>query len=323
MSRASRVPRPAVPPRLAPLIDSWDLAMRAESKADKTRAIYLDAVRWLAGSLPPRVDWPDVAEDITHLRRFFATLAERGYAKSYRNNVGRSLQQWFGWLSVEEDLPNPFAGKRLRVPPPPKLGEAPKPVIGTEDLKLLVKHAETAPKRTGSQRGDSAARFSQRRDAAILRLYMSTGCRLSELLVDLDAVDLARREIAVIGKGGKHRTVRMDAKAVVAVDRYLRERGRHVHAASRALWVGRLGPMTGSGVEQVIERLALAVGLRIHPHLFRHTFAHMWLDAGGTEGDLMELMGWESEQMLRHYGRSARGARARRAYDRVDPLAGI
>jgi len=55
----------------------------------------------------------------------------------------------------------------------------------------------------------------------------------------------------------------------------------------------------------------------VHPHIWRHTFAHNWLDAGGAEGDLMVLMGWDSPEMLRLYGASARGARARRAYDRV------
>ena len=40
-------------------------------------------------------------------------------------------------------------------------------------------------------------------------------------------------------------------------------------------------------------------------------------DRGGPEGDLMELNGWASPQMLRRYGASARSARARRSYDRV------
>ena len=35
------------------------------------------------------------------------------------------------------------------------------------------------------------------------------------------------------------------------------------------------------------------------------------------EGDLMELNGWTSPQMLTRYGASARGARARRSYDRI------
>jgi len=49
----------------------------------------------------------------------------------------------------------------------------------------------------------------------------------------------------------------------------------------------------------------------------RHDFSHTWLDRGGAEGDLMELNGWTSPQMLRRYGASARSARARRTYDRI------
>jgi integrase/recombinase XerD len=56
---------------------------------------------------------------------------------------------------------------------------------------------------------------------------------------------------------------------------------------------------------------------RHFPHRFRHHFSHTWLDRGGAEGDLMELNGWTSPQMLRRYGASARSARARRSYDRV------
>jgi hypothetical protein len=49
----------------------------------------------------------------------------------------------------------------------------------------------------------------------------------------------------------------------------------------------------------------------------RHHFSHTWLDRGGAERDLMELNGWTSPQMLTRYGASARGARARRSYDRI------
>jgi integrase/recombinase XerD len=58
-------------------------------------------------------------------------------------------------------------------------------------------------------------------------------------------------------------------------------------------------------------------GIDAFPHRFRHHFSHTWLDHGGAEGDLMELNGWASPQMLRRYGASARAARARRSYDRV------
>jgi integrase/recombinase XerD len=44
--------------------------------------------------------------------------------------------------------------------------------------------------------------------------------------------------------------------------------------------------------------------------VFRHHFIHICLERGGAEGDLMELNGWSSPQMLERYGGSARGVRA-------------
>lgn len=80
--------------------------------------------------------------------------------------------------------------------------------------------------------------------------------------------------------------------------------------------------MTPKGVYQLIVRRGEKLGIKVWPHMFRHTFSRRWLDAGGSEGDLLELNGWDSEQMLRHYGRSAR-ARARRSYDSIDVMGGI
>jgi integrase len=68
---------------------------------------------------------------------------------------------------------------------------------------------------------------------------------------------------------------------------------------------------------QIITRRGHQAGVVVYPHRFRHHFSHTWLDRGGPEGDLMELNGWSSPQMLRRYGASARSARARRTYDRI------
>ena len=61
-----------------------------------------------------------------------------------------------------------------------------------------------------------------------------------------------------------------------------------------------------------LDRSGVSASPRETPH-----FSHTWLDRGGPEGDLMELNGWSSPQMLRRYGASARSARARRTYDRI------
>jgi integrase/recombinase XerD len=85
------------------------------------------------------------------------------------------------------------------------------------------------------------------------------------------------------------------------------------------LWLGAgdRGPLTRDGIYQMIKRRGAQAGVRVYPHRFRHHFSYTWLERGGAEGDLMELNGWSSPQMLKRYGASARGARARRSYDRV------
>lgn len=310
--------RPTVPTWATPWIDSFRLYLQAAGRSPLTVDRYTDAASWLAGWLAterPKVDdWADV--DHQHIQAWLVHLQAAGYSSKYVNNIGGAVQQFYAWYVAEEDAPNPF--ERVKVPAAPKLGEKPPPVIATDQLAKLIRDAE------------SKRDFESRRDAALLRIFAATGARLAEVAdLCLDDLNVAGREATVTGKGGKVRTVKFEAKAALALDRYLRVRSKHRWAALPQLWLAvrvastSPGGMTPSGVRQVIQRRGERLGIQVHPHLFRHTFAHRWLDAGGAEGDLQELAGWDSAQMLRHYGRSARSARARRAYDRVDVMGGV
>jgi site-specific recombinase XerD len=138
-------------------------------------------------------------------------------------------------------------------------------------------------------------------------------------------LDLRDRSTKVIGKGDKERVVCFDHACARAIDRYLRQRSRHTHAASPRLWLGvrNRPPMTANGIYQMVARRSERLGIHMYPHKFRHTFSHNWLDNGGTPGDLMSLNGWDSEAMVRYYGSSASSARAQRHYDQIDVMRGI
>ncbi len=146
------------------------------------------------------------------------------------------------------------------------------------------------------ERAGAGRSFQQRRDAVMIAAFRATGMRLSELAgirYDPDEprrsdLDLWHREITIHGK--------ISHDAVRALDRYVRARARHAEAYKPQLWLGtgNRGPMTASGIYQVIARRGRECGVEVFPHRFRHHFSHAWLDRGGAEGDLMELNGWAS-----------------------------
>lgn len=312
-----RQDKPKVPAYMDATIRSFRLHLRGDV-SKRTVDIYSEAPAWLAGwcadglpdDAPPVNGWHEVRT--VHLRLFFAHLAEIGYAKSYRNQLGRSMHKFFTWWAEEEEAPNPWQG--FKAPRAPKLGSAPPEVLGGDQLGDILRDAE------------AGRDFLSRRDAALLRVFGSSGARLAEVAqLRVDGTNLETREATVTGKGGKVRVIRFDAKAARALDRYVRARERHPAAHRPELWLGQRTdrPLAPHGIRTAIARRGARLGIHVHPHLFRHTFAHRWLDNGGSEGDLCELMGWDSPDMLRLYGRSARSARARRHYDEIDPMGGI
>jgi integrase/recombinase XerD len=291
-------------------VASFRLYLAAENKAAGTIRIYTEApLRFAAAHLLRETDktrWEQVGT--RDVQRWVVWLLG-SYSEAYARQQYQALRQFFLWLAAEDEIADPMA--RLRAP---KVPDKPVPFFTSVELSKLEKACQ------GNM-------FAQRRDAAILSVFRATGIRLAELAgIRYDPndpgrsdVDLERREIHVRGKGGRDRIVRIDHEAARRLDRYLRVRPRHARAHLPQLWLGvnNRGPLTANGIYQVIARRGKQCGVEVWPHRFRHHFSHTWLERGGAEGDLMELNGWSSPQMLLRYGGSARGARARRHYDLI------
>lgn len=212
----------------------------------------------------------------------------------------QNLRPFFSWWATEMDEPNPF--DRADVP---RLDDTAPEVIRLEDLRLIL-HAANAKD------------FDGYRDTALIRMLIDTGARVGELVaMTVESWDRRSDVVALAGKTGS-RQVPLSPSTGEAMARYLRVRPRHSRSRSAAMWLGLRGPLTAGGIAQMLYRRCDQAGVaRIHPHALRHTWAHEARVAGMPEGDLMQLGGWSSPQMVHRYGRSAAMSRAHESARRI------
>ena len=133
------------------------------------------------------------------------------------------------------------------------------------------------------------------RDRALMELLYSSGLRLAELVgLELASLDLRDRVVHVLGKGRKARIVPVGRVAVAALRAWLKERPGLARPQETALFVARNGRRLGARAVQA--RVALwarrqGLGVHVHPHLFRHSFASHLLESSGELRGVQELLG--------------------------------
>ncbi len=141
------------------------------------------------------------------------------------------------------------------------------------------------------------------RDKAMMELFYSSGLRLAELVgLNLGDVDLADRTVRVLGKGNKQREVPVGRFAVEAITRWELERTKLANVGNNALFVGERGERISPRTVQ--KQVALwakrqGLGVHVHPHMFRHSFASHLLESSQDVRAVQELLGHANQQPLR------------------------
>lgn len=217
------------------------------------------------------------------LRRQAMRLHGQGLAA---RSIARTLSAWrayYRWLARRGEIAaDPCVG--LRAPKRPRV--LPKALAIEQTAALLA------------QTGDADDTLATR-DRAMFELFYSSGLRLSELAsLNLSGnLDLAAAEVTVTGKRGKTRTVPVGAKAVEVLSAWLEQRMSLAAQDEPALFVSQRGTrLTPRAIELRLAQWAKksGLGLNVHPHMLRHSFASHVLQSSGDLRAVQEMLGHAS-----------------------------
>ena len=266
------------------------LALLAARRAPRTVEAYRRDLRALGAALG-RAAGSATAED---LERYVAGLRADGLSAATiarRIAATRSFFRHQMLLGTRDD--NPAAELEL----PRRARRLPRTLSPAEAERLVEAAAGTTPRSL--------------RDAALVELLYGAGLRVSEAVgLAKGAVDLDRRLVRCIGKGGKERVVPLGEEAAHWVARYLHEaRAELVRGAEDALFVSIRG-----------KRLDTSTLRRLlpHPHRLRHAFATHLLEGGADLRTIQALLGHSSLSTTQAYSH-VDGKRLRKVYDSSHP----
>ena len=202
------------------LARSFERHLRAENRSERTVATYLNGLRQAEAFLRARGTSLEAATR-ADLEAFMGDLL----ARRAPSTAATYYKILYAWLAEEEEIPaDPMA--RMR---PPIVPDKPVPIVAEDVLKRLFQVC-------------AGNTFEARRDTALLMmlLLLDTGARRAEMAdLQLADVDLDLDVLLVLGKGRRERSLPFGRRAGEALDRYLRVRARHKHAALPWLWLGQ------------------------------------------------------------------------------------
>lgn len=262
-----------------------------------------------------------------NIRHFLARLHGQGHSA---RSLARMLAAWRGfykwWAPQSQMAANPAADVRA-----PKASRGlPKALSVDQTQALLEAPALVTPTDPASLR-----------DRAIFELFYSSGLRLSELVgLDTDYthtpkytsaswINVIDREVNVLGKGGKRRSVPIGTQALECLARWLDARPQFVRPQASeddaaALFIGVRGARISPRVVQSqLTKLVKLAGLptHVHPHVLRHSFASHVLQSAQDLRAVQEMLGHANISTTQLYTKLDFQHLAK-AYDSAHPRAG-
>ena len=246
------------------LMETFIDAKKIEGRSEKT----LERYKYILCRFRDETGIPINKVTVFTLRSWMSKEQSRGISEITLEGYRNVFSSFFGWLHKEGLIQcNPCANLNSI-----KCRKQVKKPYTEVELKKLEEACDCT------------------RDKAIIFFLLSTGCRISEVCaLDRDMIDFHEKEVKVLGKGDKERTVLFDDVTEMLLNRYFSER----KDKSPALFVGKgTNRMTPGGVRAKLKVIAERAGVEnVFPHKFRRTLATELIDHGMSIQEVASLLG--------------------------------
>jgi integrase/recombinase XerD len=264
-----------------PYIVSFKLDCLVRNLTPKTLKCHLERLGYLFSYLSETgVSFKDVTKQT--IQAYIVTLQERVSEETINGRL-RVYRRFFRFL-IEEDLwegPNPLKGISLL-----RTSRKLKSVVTPEELQKVLKGLNT---RT----------FEGSRNLVMLLFFWDSMIRLTEMLtLRISDIDLETGLIKVFGKGRKERMIPIGVKTVKQVQKYLHKR----KCPGDLLICMRNGePIKARHCHKIVQSLGKKQGIKLYPHLLRHSAATWYANQGGNLAVLQRILGHTSLAVTQNY----------------------
>lgn len=255
--------------------------------------------------------------------RFFRFMDEKGIRPDLNSFNFDTIQKYFNYLKSEESR---FGGKIIK---PVKQGTIITAfnifnALGNWGEKVAKIFPENPMKRMLSPRKERGklpedmpdneialllksfgGNFEDIRNKTIVKLFLDTGMRLEGMSsLKVDSFDLNTGWAIITEKGDKQREICLSPVGLKQLHIYLEAR-ENIDTRLKSLWITENGKeFTYRGISSFLEKLndAGIVKTHLHAHLFRHVWTKQMFLSGVSAMGLMKMGGWESLDLVKHYG---------------------
>jgi integrase/recombinase XerD len=225
-------------------------------------------------------------------------------------SASSNAKVFFNWCVKEGLIESNPADSRFKAP---KQVKKVKPAFTSEHLEKMLAVFDTS-KPLGF------------RNYVILILLLDTGMRLSDI-AGLQFQNVYETYIKVLGKGRKEREIGIHPETGKLLWKYVNQYRLPADDSVTTFFLTRTGTnSTISLVKSIIVEVQKKTGLediQLSPHVFRHTFAKMYLESGGDLFSLSREMGHSDVQITKIYLEDFGSAEARKDHTSHSPIASL